>query len=112
MDKTVLLVMGDSDRDLSDLLARTLEASDITVIPQKNEKAALKILREGRIDFIAAALSLAPDSASPARADGGIAFCETARAISPAAMALIAPAVTNSLQRQCRTVESKGESHE
>ena len=51
-DKTVLLVMGDSERDLSDLLARTLEASEIAVITQKNEKAALKILREVPIDFI------------------------------------------------------------
>lgn len=106
MAKTVLLVMGDSDRDLLDLLARTLEASDVAVIPQKNEKAALKILREVPIDFIAAALSLAPDSASPARTDGGVAFCEHARAISPAPMALIAPAVTNALQQRLAQIPS------
>ncbi len=105
-DKTVLLVMGDSERDLSDLLARKLEASEIAVIPQKNEKAALKIVREVPIDFIATSLSLAPDSASPARADGGIAFCETARAISPAPIALIAPAVTNSLQQRLARIAS------
>ncbi len=105
MVKTVLLVMGDQERDLADLLTRTFEAADITVIPQKNERSALRIIRdmiarEITFDFIASALSLAPDSASPALADGGIAFCEHARAISPAPIALIAPAITNALQQR------------
>ena len=81
--KTALLVMGDSDRDLSDLITRTFEANEVTVITQKNERGALNILHDAKIDFIATALALAPDSTSPARADGGIAFCEAARAISP-----------------------------
>jgi CHAT domain len=106
MSKTALLVMGDSDRDLSDLITRTLEADEVAVIPQKNEKGALKILHDAPIDFIAVALALAPDSASPARADGGIAFCEAARAISPAPMALIVPAVTNALQQRLSRIAS------
>ncbi len=109
MSKTVLLVIGDSDRDLSDLLTRTLESSpDITVIQQKNERSALRIIRDREMpfDFIAAALSLAPDPASPPLSDGGIAFCEHARAISPAPIALIAPAITNALQQRLARIPS------
>ena len=106
MTRNVLIVAGDQDIALGELLMRALDEPDILVSEQKNANSALRYLRAVPTDFIIVSLALARDKASPVETDGGIAFCEAARAISPAPMALVTSAITNAVQQRVARIAS------
>jgi len=106
MTRNVLIVAGDQDSALGELLMRALDEPDIVVSEQKNAGSALRYLRGVPTDFIIVSLALANDKNSPVETDGGIAFCEAARAVSPAPMALVTSAITNAVQQRVARIAS------
>ena len=106
MAHTVLIVIGSGDIALSELLIRALDEPDITVIPKTNTESALAYIRSTPPDFIVASVTLAADRNSAADPGGGILFCEAARAICPAPMALVTSAITNAVQQRVARMNS------
>jgi hypothetical protein len=100
MPHTVLIVAGAGDSALRELLIRALDEPDITVIPKSNAESALAYIKVTPPDYIVASVTLAPDAKSAADPGGGILFCEAARAICPAPMALVTSAITNAVQQR------------
>ena len=106
MPYTVLIVTGSGDIALSELLIRALDEPDITVIPKTNAESALNYIKAAPPDFIVASFTLAADRSSPVEPGGGILFCEAARAISDAPMALVTSAITNAVQQRVARMRS------
>ena len=106
MPHTVLIVTGSGDIALSELLIRALDEPDITVIPKTNAESALNYIKAAPPDFIVASFTLAADKNSPVEPGGGILFCEAARAISAAPMALVTSAITNAVQQRVSRMAS------
>jgi hypothetical protein len=103
---TVLIVTGSGDIALSELLIRALDEPDITVIPKTNAESALNYIKATPPDFIVASFTLAADRNAPVEPGGGMLFCEAARAISAAPMALVTSAVTNAVQQRVSRMAS------
>src|SRR6476619_4502911 len=106
MSHTVLIAAGAGDAALRELLIRALDEPDITVIPKINTESALAYIRATPPDFIVASVTLAADAKSAVDTGGGILFCEAARAICPAPMALVTSAITNAVQQRVARMPS------
>ena len=106
MAHTVLIVAGAGDAALRELLIRALDETDITVIPKGNSESALAYIRTAPPDYIVASVALPANARSAVDPGGGILFCEAARAISPAPIALVTSAVTNAVQQRVARMPS------